>query len=95
MTVPDRAQAAAGELAQILGQRNASHGDWTSNAGKAAGIKEHLTSIEDPVLREAADAIACKLSRIASGGEYHRDTWMDVCGYALLAVGYIDHEAGE
>ena len=89
-----RAQAveAAGELAAILEQRDGSHGEWTRNAAKAQAIKEQLTSIETDVLREAADAIAAKLARIASNGECHVDSWIDIAGYALLAAGYLRDE---
>ena len=94
MNARKHAQCAARQLAEILEERDGSHGDWKSNAEKAQGIKEHLTSIEDPVLREAAEAIAVKLARAASGGEFHEDTWLDVAGYALLAVGHVRSEIG-
>ena len=91
-TLRDHAQAAAHTLADTLGEREGAHGDFGDNAVKAQGMKDHLTSIETPVLREAADAIACKLARIASGGEMHVDSWLDCAGYALLAAGYIERE---
>ena len=89
-TVRTKAVEAAAEVGALLEERGETHGDYTSNAVKASGIKEHMTSIEDPVLREAADAIAGKLARVASGGNpYEVDHFLDVAGYALLAVGYI------
>ena len=89
MSARERASRMAQELGVMLAERDGSHGDWRSNAEKASGMKEHLTSIEDPVLREGADAIAGKLARIASGGEMHVDSWVDVAGYALLAAGHV------
>ena len=94
MSARDHATEAAARLGQIIVGRDESHGDWRSNAKKAQGIKEHLTGIEDPVLREAGDAIACKLARAASGGEYTEDTWLDIEGYAVLAVGHIRQQDG-
>ena len=88
----EHASAAAAELGQTLAGREASHGDWQRNAEIATTIKEQLTGIEDPVLRETADAIACKLARAASGGELTADTWYDVAGYALLAYGHLKEQ---
>ena len=93
MTLREHAQAQARELADLLGEREGSHGDFGSNAEKAQGIKEHLASIECEVLHEAADAIAGKLSRIASGSEIEIDHWRDIAGYAMLAAGWLASEA--
>ena len=92
--VREKACVAAHELATLLEGREGIHGDYRRNAEIASGLKEHLTSIEDPVLREAADAIACKLARIATSGEYVEDNWVAVAGYALLALGYVREQMG-
>ena len=88
-TAREYACEAAAALGETLEGRDGSHGDWHDNAEKSAAIKAQLASIEDPVLREAAEAIACKLARAASGGEQTIDTWYDIAGYALLAMGHL------
>ena len=89
-TVRERAVKAAAEVGALLEGREGTHGDYVKNAAKTSAMKGQLASIEDPVLREAADAIVAKLARVASGGDcYEVDHFRDVAGYALLAVGYI------
>lgn len=89
MNARGHASAAAAELSQTLAEREASHGDWDTNAHIAQGIKLYLWGLQDPVLREAASAIVSKLARAASGGERTADTWYDIAGYALLAYGHL------
>ena len=82
----------------ILEQRGKIYGDYAEVAGGAQAIKrvlrfgasyEHLTNKE----RESLDMIANKLARIVNGVQ-HRDSWVDVAGYAMLAAGD-ETESGE
>lgn len=77
-------------MADILIDRNKTHGDFNSNARISQQLKnmfrtepgwELLTYTE----REAMDMIALKFSRILSGKSLEKQHWEDVVGYAKLA----------
>jgi hypothetical protein len=77
--------------APILVEREKTHGDFKANAHFAQALKllfsESLHIDEFSAShQEALDMIASKLARILSGGVNHEDNWLDISGYALLAL---------
>jgi len=78
--------------APVLSERQQTHGDFKTNAEISQTLKNIFSgyTIHNPVHREALDMIAVKLSRILSGQPHHADHWLDISGYALLAVEQCD-----
>ena len=81
------------EVAEILEQRNGTHGDFTENATISQTLKRDMRAAPGwyrlrPYEMEALEQIALKLSRILSlGGDAHFvDHWLDLSGYATLAA---------
>lgn len=73
----------------LLNERNATHGDFLSNASLSQQTKmiwretmgwHHLTVDQ----RESLDMIAHKVGRILSGDPNFKDHWADISGYADL-----------
>ena len=80
---------------EILDDRQKTHGDFGEVAVIAQGIKtiiqnnaEFLTSDQN----EALDMIATKIARILSGDANEPDHWVDIVGYATLALRSIQNE---
>lgn len=71
----------------ITTERHNTHGDFEQNARISQMIKCALRQgIYSDVQKEVIDMIALKLSRIASGQANHDDHWIDIIGYATLAL---------
>ena len=91
-TVREKAVEAAAEVGALLEGREGSYGDYGTNMRRLAELKGQIGRIQCPVLRESAFHICGKLARIANGEEEHEDSWRDIAGYALLALGWIRTE---
>ena len=50
---------------------------------------------DDPIINEAFEMIAHKLSRIINNGTKYIDNWRDIAGYAQLVVDYLENYADE
>ena len=79
------------EVENVLQERGATYGDFRAVAHRSQSIQTHLrlddsTKRYNDVQREALQMIASKLARIASGDANHRDSWIDIAGYAKLAA---------
>ncbi len=77
--------------APILVEHEKSHGSFHDNANYAQVLKELFCSSPHfselcPEHKESLDMVASKLARILSGGSQHKDNWLDISGYALLAL---------
>lgn len=77
----------------LLTDRGGNYGDYLTNALLSQRLKRTLTdhaSDLDKVLPEhmweSLDHIATKMARIVNGNCYHRDSWLDIAGYALLVA---------
>jgi Domain of unknown function (DUF6378) len=80
-------------LQQTLDERGAAYGSFEDMAFTAQTLKVML--VHDgmsSVQKEATDLICTKLARIAHGDPNHRDSWLDIEGYAHLVV--LDLDAG-
>jgi len=74
----------------VLAERSHTHGDFAENAKCSQHLKsvvfEHGNMLLTPVQREALDNICQKMSRIITGNPNHKDSWVDIAGYATLAA---------
>jgi hypothetical protein len=76
----------------ILEERSHTHGDFKENAEAAQILKNTIRIYKKPgieltpVQREALDNICQKIARIITGNPNHADNWLDVSGYATLAL---------
>ena len=80
---------------EITKVRHTTHGDFELNAMISQGIKSFIYSTNQDmpaVHKEALDMIALKISRICSGQSMHDDHWIDIIGYATLALSYVHKE---
>lgn len=82
---------------QILADRQKTHGDF----GEVAEIAQRIKAIIRPEYesnrltldqREALDMIATKIARILAGDANEPDHWVDIVGYATLALRSIQNE---
>lgn len=74
----------------LLVERESTHGSFEDNARISQALKllftnEGTAELSD-IHHEALDMIALKLSRILSGQPNFKDHWLDISGYALLAM---------
>jgi hypothetical protein len=81
------------ELNDLLGARGSTYGSFMQSANIAIRLKsvmhnaiahEDLHLMPDQML--ALDMIAVKISRILTGNAGHRDSWLDIAGYAKLVA---------
>ena len=81
------------EVDEVLDTRASTYGSFLQSANLAIRLKgvmhnaiakEDLHLMPDQIL--ALDMIAVKISRILSGNSSHRDSWLDIAGYAKLVA---------
>lgn len=83
------------EINKVLSERGANYGDFAFVAFRSQQIQNHLR-VHDPekqytpTQREALQMIASKLARIVIGNPGHRDSWIDIAGYAKLVADSIE-----
>lgn len=83
------------EINKVLAERGVNYGDFSFVAFRSQQIQNHLR-VHDPekqytpTQREALQMIASKLARIVTGNPGHRDSWIDIAGYAQLAANSIE-----
>lgn len=78
---------------EILLERNKTHGDYTAQAQTSQQLKKIVrinSGSLSPVQRDALEMICVKISRILSGDPNHKDSWVDIAGYATLVADRID-----
>jgi transcriptional regulator len=82
-----------GEVDAILNERATTYGSFISVALFAQEMKELIRSALDEQNaglqadhQEALDMIASKIARIITGNSQHRDSWLDIAGYATLVA---------
>lgn len=86
-------EAKANEVENVLDARADQYGSFMQSAEVAIKIKSIMHNsiarkdmhlFPDQML--ALDMIAVKLSRIVGGNPAHRDSWLDIAGYAKLVA---------
>lgn len=80
-----------------LADRRKTHGDFKEMAITTQSILAELQQGSSYALlsfpqREALHMIVHKMARITSGDPDHRDSWLDIAGYAQLIVKELDNE---
>jgi hypothetical protein len=79
-------------VSTVLAKRAATHGSFIDNGNNAQALKNLIHDSEGWARatyrqREALDMIASKLARIMSGHPGFADHWVDIAGYASIAIG--------
>lgn len=95
--IPPRAKIAVEIGEMISASREATHGNPHEQFTTAQELKETLQKILDgrraphlsPTQEEALHMICSKLARIVHGAQ-HKDHWMDIAGYAIIAAEGVD-----
>jgi hypothetical protein len=81
------------ELDTVLDRREEQYGSYMQSADTAIKIKgamhnaiarNDLHLFPDQLM--SLDMIAVKISRIVNGNPSHRDSWLDIAGYAMLVA---------
>jgi predicted transcriptional regulator len=91
--IDDWGAEADNDVDTILDDRAATYGSFISVALFAQEMKELMRSALDEQNaglqadhQEALDMIASKIARIITGDSNHRDSWLDIAGYATLVA---------
>ena len=76
-------------LQETLAERDQQYGSFTSFADKYIALREQLTKFSNyPLLnnqqKTAIEMILFKCTRLENGNSDHKDTWLDIAGYASL-----------
>jgi hypothetical protein len=81
----------------LLTDRGGNYGEYLTNALLSQRLKRTLTDHASDLgkalpehMWESLDHIATKMARIVNGNCYHRDSWLDIAGYALLIVDHLE-----
>ena len=85
----------AGDLDDILAERNETHGDYAAVAETYATLLGAWRS-QRPLTAPSALALTLifsKIARILNGDPNHADHWIDIAGYAKLAADCIEDGA--
>jgi hypothetical protein len=85
------------EVEAVLAARNATHGDFRDTAllvqlFKRLARQEIGWHAMSAVQQEAIDSLFLKLARVLVGNPTHRDHWIDIAGYAQLALRELGEE---
>jgi hypothetical protein len=74
-------------IEDIIRERDKTHGDWSRQSQLSHDLKRRIAQ-EQPDLTasqwEAIEMIQVKIARIVCGDPFHKDSWLDVAGYATL-----------
>lgn len=75
----------------LLQERAKTHGDYRMTAQTAQKLKllverSPMYGVMNSVQRESLDMIMVKLARIMCGDPHEPDHWLDISGYAQLAM---------
>lgn len=78
-------------VTELLNEREKTYGDFAElakavQAYKSAARHAPRWNAMTSSQREAAEMVIMKLCRILYGDPMHMDSWMDISGYAMLAV---------
>lgn len=79
------------EMQKILSDRKDKYGDFRYQADLSISLKHAMREGNawyemQPYMHEALDMIQHKIARILNGDPYYEDSWVDIIGYAQLAL---------
>lgn len=84
----------------VLRERATNYGDYSKVAQVAHYIKSAIYLGPNyknlsPAQAESLDMIASKIARIVNGDTSYEDNWIDIIGYATLALKTMDTRDGD
>ena len=82
------------DMARINGDRGRHYAHPLENFRRTQQLKDVVRDIPVPELREAAEQICVKLSRLCNDPT-HYDSWLDIAGYARTVMMILDRQAKE
>ena len=76
---------------EVLNERGSRYGAFSRNARMTQNLKHvlHEVTIKEPLpdyQQEAIDMIFHKIARVVCGDRTYEDNWVDIIGYAELAL---------
>lgn len=79
------------DIKSVLEERGESYGDYKTTAVLSQGMGGMLMlgasySSASEASKESMQMIVRKLVRLSNGGDKHKDNWVDIIGYAQLAL---------
>lgn len=79
------------DIQKTLSDRKEKYGDFRGHAELAIELKNVMRSgdswyLMNPYMQEALDMIQHKIARILNGDPMYEDSWVDIVGYAQLAL---------
>ena len=79
------------ELEAIIAQRGAAYGDFRTQGIIAQELKDAVRTLPnweqlEAHQRESMEMIMHKIARIMNGDPNHRDSWVDIAGYAQIVA---------
>lgn len=80
------------DVNSVLQERGNRYGKFEDNARISQDLKDVCTFHGQelhPVFKEALDNICQKIARVVNGDQFYEDNWVDIQGYAKLALDYI------
>lgn len=82
-------------LPTILAERHKTHGDYTIQASLCQTMQRAVREgpgwdTMDDNQQDAIEMILTKISRVVTGDPYHKDSWVDIAGYATLVADRIE-----
>ena len=81
------------DVDKIVEERDSKYGGFECNSKTTQAIKEALAKRELPYyIKEALDMIAHKMARVVCGDPMYEDNFVDIIGYAQLALDMIRRE---
>lgn len=81
------------DVNEILDKRKSQYGSFENVALYTEVVNKVLSNnkeLRTDVMNMAIYMIASKLARIASGDPTHKDSWVDIAGYAQLVVNSLE-----
>lgn len=81
------------DVNEILTERQSQYGSFENVALYTELVNKVLSNNKEQrtdVMNMAIYMIASKLARIASGDPTHKDSWVDIAGYAQLVVNTLE-----
>ena len=93
--VVEKGKEMNGHVESVLQERGNRYGKFEDNARISQKLKDVCTGGQElhPVFKEALDNICQKIARVVNGDQFYEDNWVDIQGYAKLALDYIrEHE---
>lgn len=82
------------DISSVLQEREKTYGSFKDHAQIAQGLKDIVHKADSWLImehhhKEALDMICHKIARIANGDPDYADSWIDIIGYATIALDII------